>query len=867
MNLKLKLKIRKFVRDLSLIRGRHTELVTVYVPAGYDLIKIIQHLQQEQGTASNIKDARTRNNVIDSLEKMIQHLRLFKRTPENGLAVFAGNASKVENKIDIQVWSLEPPEPLKLRLYRCDKTFVLDPLLDQLEHYEVYGLIVLERREAHIGTLKGTVIQELVSMTSDVPGKTRAGGQCLLKNSVVQIADGSLLPISQLHNPFTVKSVSLKKFSLKDSPITDKWNVRKPGVYKITTQAPRIEIESSKDHIFFIITPEGIKEKSAEDLTEDDCLIMPEKISVKGTTHRFAPLRYYNSFKLTPQGRSVLRKKREERSLIQRRLARKLGVTQTAISLVELGKREIKQAFLMRWCHALGIPSESCLQKYALPNSSLCLPSRLDPALAQILGYYLGDGNPEKERLAFSEQHQELAQSYQRLLATYFKANTRLTFRAKKGYHQLRVYGKPLVRFFQSEFPEATTARASRIPQKILTSKDRILAAFLRGLFDAEGFPSRNQRVGLGVNNKLLAQQLQMALLRFGILSSLLVYNNRRNKYSRNFRYTLDLSEKESLLLFKKHIGFTLPKKMRGLDDIISLKSDVSRVRQFLFPGSYVRRLIEGAGYNLQLFPRVNNFFRDERGMSKKVFRESLLSFIKDKQLYHRLKRLHDIPLLPVRISHIERKAESAQMVDLSVKNQNFIANCLLVHNSAARFARIREGAAKEFYKRIGLAANKIFLEMKELKGIIIGGPGPTKEDFFNGDYLNNQIKVKVLGLKDLGYTGLFGMEEMVEKSQDLLAKEEILEEKAAMNRFFEYLKKEPEKAAYGKAEVEKALTAGAVSLLLLSETLAEEDIEHMEELATQYGTEIRIVSTDTNEGAQLRDLGGYAAILRYAYQ
>ncbi len=42
-------------------------------------------------------------------------------------------------------------------------------------------------------------------------------------------------------------------------------------------------------------------------------------------------------------------------------------------------------------------------------------------------------------------------------------------------------------------------------------------------------------------------------------------------------------------------------------------------------------------------------------------------------------------------------------MIDISVKNQNFIANCLIVHNSAQRFARIREGAAKEFYKRVGL--------------------------------------------------------------------------------------------------------------------------------------------------------------------
>ena len=56
MNTKEKQKLRKIINELSLIRGRHTELVSVYIPSGYDIIKIIQHLDQEKGTASNIKD-------------------------------------------------------------------------------------------------------------------------------------------------------------------------------------------------------------------------------------------------------------------------------------------------------------------------------------------------------------------------------------------------------------------------------------------------------------------------------------------------------------------------------------------------------------------------------------------------------------------------------------------------------------------------------------------------------------------------------------------------------------------------------------------------------------------------------------------
>ncbi|MBU2637506.1 MAG: peptide chain release factor aRF-1 [Nanoarchaeota archaeon] len=170
-------KLKKFIRTLEKIRGRHTELVSVYIPAGYDLNKIINHVFQEQGTASNIKDKTTRQHVTDSLERMIRHLRLFKQTPPNGLAVFAGDASDREGKPDIQAWSIEPPVPINTRLYRCEQTFQLDILREMMEVKETFGIVTLDRRECTIGLLKGTSITKLDHVTSGVPGKVKAGGQ------------------------------------------------------------------------------------------------------------------------------------------------------------------------------------------------------------------------------------------------------------------------------------------------------------------------------------------------------------------------------------------------------------------------------------------------------------------------------------------------------------------------------------------------------------------------------------------------------------------------------------------------------------------------------------------------------------------
>ncbi len=174
---KQKFELKRFIKELESHRGRHTELVTVYVPAGYDLTKVINHLADEQGTASNIKSTSTRKNVIDALERMIQHLRVVARTPKNGLAAFSGNVAEREGQSDVKVWSIEPPVPLNVRIYRCDKEFVVDPLQDMCADKEIFGLVVMDRRDAIIAELRGKSINVLVKTHSEVPGKFRAGGQ------------------------------------------------------------------------------------------------------------------------------------------------------------------------------------------------------------------------------------------------------------------------------------------------------------------------------------------------------------------------------------------------------------------------------------------------------------------------------------------------------------------------------------------------------------------------------------------------------------------------------------------------------------------------------------------------------------------
>jgi len=174
---KEKQKLIDLIELLGSIRGRHTELVTVLVPAGYNLNSVTRQLEGEKSTASNIKSTATRKNVISALDMIIRELKGMKQTPPNGMAMFAGNISRKEGDSDIQMWVHEPPKPLKVKTYRCDQTFVLDPLREIVDIEEVYGLLVIDRQHATIGLLEGKDIKVLQKLSSGVPGKIKAGGQ------------------------------------------------------------------------------------------------------------------------------------------------------------------------------------------------------------------------------------------------------------------------------------------------------------------------------------------------------------------------------------------------------------------------------------------------------------------------------------------------------------------------------------------------------------------------------------------------------------------------------------------------------------------------------------------------------------------
>lgn len=233
---------------------------------------------------------------------------------------------------------------------------------------------------------------------------------------------------------------------------------------------------------------------------------------------------------------------------------------------------------------------------------------------------------------------------------------------------------------------------------------------------------------------------------------------------------------------------------------------------------------------------------------------------------------------------------------------------------SARRYERLRDMQLNEYFHRVANHANETFLPIDTLKGIILAGPGPTKYDFQKADFLNYQLKDKILDVVDTAYVEEQGVKEVVEKAPEIMRKVRYIEEKELMQKFLYEVGHDSGLITYGEVEVRKALQSAQVRTLLLSEGLdvsrvtikcsacgyteqhtvknadmaafeqgltgkacpkcsapslaIEEKVDIIDDLAqiAEYSnSDVEVISAETEEGQMLKNaFGGIAAILRF---
>jgi len=169
--------MKRKLEELEGCKGKHTELISLYIPPTKQISDVTSYLKNELSESQNIKSKTTRKNVLSAIESILSRLKTFKQLPENGLVFFVGHKSIGADQTSMVAHVIEPPMEIQTFLYRCDSLFYLDPLKNMLTEKEIYGLFLIDRRECTIGILRGNRVDMLKYMTSQVPGKHGRGGQ------------------------------------------------------------------------------------------------------------------------------------------------------------------------------------------------------------------------------------------------------------------------------------------------------------------------------------------------------------------------------------------------------------------------------------------------------------------------------------------------------------------------------------------------------------------------------------------------------------------------------------------------------------------------------------------------------------------
>jgi peptide chain release factor subunit 1 len=139
---------------------------------------------------------------------------------------------------------------------------------------------------------------------------------------------------------------------------------------------------------------------------------------------------------------------------------------------------------------------------------------------------------------------------------------------------------------------------------------------------------------------------------------------------------------------------------------------------------------------------------------------------------------------------------------------------------SSRRYERLRQMHLQEYYNRVGDMMTDIFLNVPNLEGIIVGGPGPTKEEFLKGNYLHHEIEAKILTTVDTGYTGHEGVKEVVNRSRSFLEQVRYMQERKVVQEFLKHLGEDDGLATYGEDEVIQQLKNINVYMLLISDSI-----------------------------------------------
>lgn len=205
------------------------------------------------------------------------------------------------------------------------------------------------------------------------------------------------------------------------------------------------------------------------------------------------------------------------------------------------------------------------------------LPNYVNEDLAAFMGYVLGDGWVRRYEVGFivAESEHDLLEKLAKMSEMMFAIRPSVTNRLiKPGFFGKRLINRKQRLTYAALYSKdiahnLSFLRTKRVPDSILRSGNKIVASFLRWLYEADGSVfdkgRGNRSISLKSSNLELLRDVQLLLLRFAIHSRIVSNNN------------LMIRRGESILKFARHIGFASEKKRTKLAQLAKSAENFKR--------------------------------------------------------------------------------------------------------------------------------------------------------------------------------------------------------------------------------------------------------------------------------------------------
>jgi len=280
--------------------------------------------------------------------------------------------------------------------------------------------------------------------------------------------------------------------------------------------------------------------------------------------------RYY---RILEEGNQLIRNQMIGRGLSMAKLASSAGISESYAEHLIRNDRNFREDELLKVLplFQLTISCDYFIPQNTIHGKFINLPRKNSPELMRIVGYFLGDGNLQERSLRFKDTDKEVLKIYQKLIERVFNVKGRIVSQKETIAYLLEINSLYLRNWFQKNI----TVRKREILEEIKQLSQRESVAFLRGIFDAEGYVAiQSRQIRLAITNQAIAKVLHYLLSRLGIGSSF--YKIKRKEPNWSDIYLISLNNHLAFEKFSKFIGFSSKKKARRLDLLFKRKLNKS---------------------------------------------------------------------------------------------------------------------------------------------------------------------------------------------------------------------------------------------------------------------------------------------------